>query len=143
MKILPDTSVMIPAFLKMHENHSKVMPWVHKILSGEFSGILSSHSLAETYSVLTRMPAPYRLSPEFAWSAIEADLPVFEIVALSEAEILIILRDLSARNIGGGSVYDALIVAVARKAEVDLILTFNINHFSRIAPDLADRIQEP
>jgi hypothetical protein len=34
-------------------------------------------------------------------------------------------------------------MACARKCKDDLIYTFNERHFTRIAPDLADRIRKP
>ncbi len=119
------------------------MYWQQRILAGEISGVLAAHSLTEIYSTLTRMPPPNRLLPGVAWEAIERNLPFFEIVTLTEAEVVTVLTDLSARSIGGGQVYDALIAAVARKAGIDLLLTLNTTHFRRVAPDLTDRIQEP
>ena len=143
MKVLPDTSVMVASILKNHVHHARVMPWQQRILVGEISGTLAAHSLAEIYSTLTRIPPPDRLLPSVAWDAIERNLPFFEIATLTEAEVVAVLADLSARNIGGGQVYDALIAAVARKAEVDILLTLNAPHFRRVAPDLQEKIQEP
>jgi len=40
-------------------------------------------------------------------------------------------------------IYDALLLACARKCGADVIYTFNTDHFVRIAPDLAERIQAP
>lgn len=102
---------------------------------------MAAHSLAETYSTLTRMPPPDRLSPAVAWDSIQRNLPHFELVTLTEAEVVAVIADLVSRNIGGGQVYDALIAAVARKAQVDILRTFNDDHFRRVAPDLAQRIQ--
>ena len=64
MKIVPDTSVMVPSFLKTHENHTRVMPWIQRIVSGELTAVWAAHSVAETYSVITRLPAPMCLTPE-------------------------------------------------------------------------------
>jgi predicted nucleic acid-binding protein len=47
-----------------------------------------------------------------------------------------ILRTMSRRSIGGGIVYDALIAEVGRAARVDRIVTFNVDDFRRVAPDL-------
>jgi predicted nucleic acid-binding protein len=43
----------------------------------------------------------------------------------------------------GGIIYDALLLACARKCKADRIYTFNERHFTRIAPDVAVRIQAP
>ena len=143
MKVLPDTSVIVPALLKNHENHNKAFVWLEKMVNGEISGVLSAHSLAEVYATLTRIPPPLRLPPKIAWDIMQKTIPSFEVVALTDAEVIIIINDLAKRDIGGGQVYDALIAGVARKTDVDVLLTFNHNHFLRVAPDLKDRIQEP
>ena len=143
MKILPDTSIMVASILKNHIHHARAIRWQQRILAGEISGTLVAHSLAEIYSTLTRIPPPDRLSPNVAWEAIGRNLPFFEIATLTETEVVAVLADLSARNIGGGQVYDALIAAVARKAEVDILLTLNAAHFRRVAPDLEEKIKEP
>jgi predicted nucleic acid-binding protein len=57
--------------------------------------------------------------------------------------VITVVEDLAARNVAGGATYDALIAAVARKTNVDLLLTLNTKHFLQVAPDLAGRIQEP
>ena len=134
---------MVASILKDHIHHARAMRWQQRILTGDISGMLAAHSLAEIYSTLTRIPLPDRLSPDVAWEAIKRNLPFFEIAMLTETEVVAVLAGLSARNIGGGQVYDALIAAVARKAEVDILLTLNALHFRRVAPDLEEKILEP
>ncbi len=56
MKVLPDTSVMIASLRENHEHHERAFRWRERIVHGEISGVLAAHSLAETYSTLTRMP---------------------------------------------------------------------------------------
>ena len=143
MKILPDTSVMVASLRENHIHHERAFRWRERVFNGEISGVMATHSLAEIYSTLTRIPPPMRLDPPVAWSAIALTLPYFEIATLTETEVAAVLANLSARNIGGGQVYDALIAAVARKAEVDILLTFNATHFLRVALDLEEKIQEP
>ncbi len=43
----------------------------------------------------------------------------------------------------GPLIYDALLLACARKINARSIYTSNVKHFRRIAPDLASRIVEP
>ena len=40
-------------------------------------------------------------------------------------------------------IYDAIILAYARKIRATAIYTHNVKHFQRIAPDLANIIREP
>ena len=143
MTIMPDTSVMVASIQTDHIHYERAFSWRERIFRGEFAGVLAAHSLAETYSTLTRMPPPNRLSLRLAWNAVELALPSFKIVTLTESEVVAVLSDLAARQITGGQVYDALIAAVARKVNADILLNFNMTHFLRVAPDLANRIQEP
>ena len=56
-------------------------------------------------------------------------------MSLSEADYTATLRDLAARSLAGGVVFDALLVRAARNAEVDQLLTLNLSDFRRIWPE--------
>jgi predicted nucleic acid-binding protein len=143
MKVLAETSFMVALIHEAHPAHERVLPWHQRVVRGEVEGILAAHTLAEVYSVLTRMPHTPPISPGMAWQAIERNRRRYAVIALTTREYQRVLADLAARGIGGGPTYDALIAAVARKADVDLLLTLNPTHFLRVAPDLADRSQAP
>ena len=64
-------------------------------------------------------------------------------VTLTPTEYLETIRRSSRAEARSGIVYDALLVAAARKSKADRIYTWNIKHFLRIAPELADRIRTP
>lgn len=53
-----DTSVAIPLLVRTHTAHAAVVAWwAHR------EAALCGHALAETYSVLTRLPRDLRLAP--------------------------------------------------------------------------------
>ena len=56
MKVLFDTSVLVAAFEVSHSRHSVCLPWLQRAQEKEIDGYLSTHTLAELYSVLTRLP---------------------------------------------------------------------------------------
>lgn len=92
--------------------------------------IVAAHSLAETYSVLTRVPPPTRLFPPDALYAIERSvLPVATIVALSADGYADLIRRAVRDGTIGGQIYDAIVVTCARAGGADEILTFNERHF--------------
>ena len=65
------------------------------------------------------------------------------IISLDAREYLEAIDSISARGLAGGIVYDALLLACARKVKADRIYTWNLRHFRAIAPDLAERIVTP
>jgi predicted nucleic acid-binding protein len=90
-------------------------------------------ALIETYAVLTRLPPPYRLRPADALALMEQNWSLAEVAALGAAEIWPLLRGLPETGISGGSTYEAGVAACARRAGVDVILTWNVKHFARVA----------
>lgn len=97
--------------------------------------VLPADSLVETYSVLTRLPAPHRLSPADAFRLLEESFHGVKTVALAATEIWRLLRALAEDQVAGGAVYDARIVAAAVKGGANRILTLNARHFERLAPE--------
>ncbi len=57
------------------------------------------------------------------------------IVNLHDAECWPLLERAAAANVAGGSIYDAQILACARKAGVGRIFTLNWRHFERLRPE--------
>ena len=51
-----DTSVLIASFVEDHPNFEKSFYWLEKVITGKEQGLISSHTLAELYSVLTALP---------------------------------------------------------------------------------------
>ncbi len=64
-------------------------------------------------------------------------------VALTSNEYIETLRTCATLGLTGGTIYDALHIACARKSGAEWIYTWNLRHFRRAAPDLAGRIVEP
>ena len=136
-----DTSVLIPAFQLTHEQHEASNRALAQVL--EHSAVCGGHTLAEFYSVLTRLPAPHRLDPDQAFFGIEQITAHFQVVALNAQEYVGEIRKAATAKVPGGQLYDFLLLACARKAVADRILTWNLKHFRQLAPDLADRIITP
>ncbi|CAJ58884.1 MULTISPECIES: type II toxin-antitoxin system VapC family toxin [Frankia] len=108
MTIAVDTSVAIPLLVRSHQHHTDVARW----WDGQ-QLTLSGHALAETYSVLTRLPGDARLSGPDAARLLDARFTAP--LALSGPPAQEIHTTLSQLGIAGGAVYDGL-VALAAKA---------------------------
>lgn len=80
---------------------------------------LAGHAAFETFSVLTRLPGSARRSPAAVGYMLVANFPFTRYLSPSAAEQLV--GTLAAEGIGGGSVYDALVAAVALEHGTPLV----------------------
>lgn len=145
MKVFPDTSVLVSAVLKQHVFHERSFVVLESVLSQKNEGVISSHTLAEMYAVLTKLPPPYRHTPEQALMSIEENvLKHFRTISLAGSDYRTFLRAAVGSGIQGGTIYDALLLKCAARAEVDRIYTWNLKHFRSIAsPDIVCKLSEP
>ena len=99
--------------------------------------VLPLPALLEAYSVMTRLPAPHRLSPSHTLSLLEdSPLKSSSIVGLPSEEGWSFVRSLALRGVAGGRAYDALIAACAKKGGASHILTINRRHFEGLDPEV-------
>ena len=109
---LLDTSAAIAFLMKAHPAHAAMRAWG----SGRRLR-LATHSLAETYSVLTRLPGDARVEPHDAVRLIDS---VFESAA-PVSDPADVHRELARLGVVGGAVYDGLVALAARDAGLTLI----------------------
>ena len=128
-----DTNCMIAAVSRAHPRHTEAADEYNVRLDRGESLILAAHSLAEAYSVLTRIPVPLRLSARQAATVLETSfLNRGQVVSLDGPEYVALLQSLPSRGVTGGLVYDAIIAACARKGDADVFLTFNQRHIEQV-----------
>jgi predicted nucleic acid-binding protein len=104
--VLVDTSVAVALTVADHDHHHSVT----RALGARTLG-LSGHAAVESYSVLTRLPAPLRRAPGTARRLLSANFPATRFLPEQRAEHL--LTELSELEIAGGAVYEALVGATA------------------------------
>ena len=108
-----DTSVAVPLLVQTHAAHAAVTRW--------WAGrdvALSGHALAETYSVLTRLPGDVRLAPMDAARLLQERFAPPLLLGSKTARRL--PEVLGPLEIAGGAVYDALVALAALDHKVDL-----------------------
>lgn len=114
MTVAVDTSVAIPLLVRSHQHHADVVRW----WAGQELA-LSGHALAETYSVLTRLPGDARLAAEDAarllGTRFTKPLTLSDVMA---PKVHVILSHL---GIAGGAVYDGLVALAAREHGLALV----------------------
>lgn len=144
MRVFCDTSVLVAASVRAHPHFNRARPILEAVASGRDEGVVACHSLAEAYSALTSLPLSPRLQPLEAERLIDVNVRAhFRLQPVPAAAYGAAIRGCVALSLGGGAVYDALLVECARRARCDRIYTFNLTDFRRIAPDLAKRIVAP
>jgi predicted nucleic acid-binding protein len=144
MKTVFDTSIIVSGIVESHPMHAKCLPWLQRAKAGDFECILVSHTLAETYAVLTTLPLKPRISPLVAHKLIDNNLQaIARIVSLTTADYWNTIQRITAMGLSGGTVYDALIVTVARRLSADKLLTLNIDDFRRVWPEGKQVITTP
>lgn len=108
MTLAVDTSAAVALVMSSHVAHRLV----RRHLRGH-ELVLTPHSLAETYSVLTRLPGDARVAPADAVRLIEENFgPPAPLPAATAA---VVPKLLAERKIVGGATYDGL-VGLAAKA---------------------------
>lgn len=78
------------------------------------------HAMVESYSVLTRLPAPHRAAGRVVVEFLEASFPE-EPLVLDAAALRAFALGLAGLDITGGSVYDALIGSTALAWRQELV----------------------
>ncbi len=135
MKVFLDTNVLLAAVLEKHAAHERAFAVLERVQNGKDEGFVSSHSLAELYANLTKLPPPFRHSPEQALLSIEENIfKYFKISSLTGGDYGALIREAALAGILGGTIYDAVLLKCARKAGVDQIYTLNLKHFEAVAP---------
>lgn len=144
MRVFFDTSVLVAACVEGHPEHERSFAWLAQAHRREIEMVIATHTLAELYAVLTRLPVRPRLVPSIVRliirDSIEANAQVVEITAGQYREVF---DEMVHQNLTGGIVYDALAVSVAKQQEVDVLLTLNSKDFLRVWPENEGKIREP
>ena len=144
MRVFCDTSVLVAASLEEHLEHIRADRALDQICRGDDSGFASVHTLAETFSVLSRMPTRPKLSPDEVLKMLERDIiPHFHFIRLDAKEYQGAIRDLVAKGSGGGRIYDMLHLKAASKLPLDRIYTFNDAEWKKLTPEMASLICAP
>jgi predicted nucleic acid-binding protein len=102
VKVLFDTSVLVPAIVTSHPQHNICWRWLEEARTDQFQGVVSTHTMAELYSVLTRLPYRPVISPAIAQRQIRENLQSFERVGLDPSDYDAAIDRMTALNLPGG-----------------------------------------
>jgi len=107
--IAVDTSVVVAAFASWHEAHRTSAQLLDRRPQ------VPAHVLIESYSVLTRLPAPHRASAQIVAAFLAERFPLPPMTLPADAHAALIAAA-AAAGLAGGATYDALIAATAKHA---------------------------
>lgn len=124
---------MVAAVCAWHEHHEQAAREIGRRLRQGEKMLIAGPALIESYSVLTRLPPPHRLSPVDALALLDANFMRAKIIALDGRSYVALLRRAAVDGIAGGQTYDAVIAACVLKAKAHALLTFNADHFRSLA----------
>ena len=141
MKSFFDTSVLVAAVLASHEHHDRSL--VVFAEADRKTSCCAAHTLAELYATLTRMPGKQRIAGDQALLFLDEVEERLELVYLNTREYRLAINQAARHGILGGTVYDALLGQCALKAGATRILTWDITHFQRLGPEIADKVRTP
>jgi predicted nucleic acid-binding protein len=142
VKAFFDSSVLVAAFYGAHVHHAASLAAIQT--TSKKTASCAAHTLAEVYSVMTRLPVRPRISPDQGLLFIESIRERFSVVALSEKEYFEVIAAAAGRGVGDGKIYDALILRCAEKSKAEIVYTWNLEDFRQLASvEVAARIKAP
>lgn len=126
-----DTSVLLAGLIDFGPQSAPSQAVMHAVAEGTIASAGTAwHCCLEFYSVATRLPPEFRLSPADAGQLLESEilarLAIFDLSPAARPDFLkFAVQDRTV----GGRIYDAHIAEVARTARASVIVTDNRRHF--------------
>ena len=127
-----DTSVLLAGLVDLGAPSRDALPLLDAVAKGRIRTPRTAwHCCLELYSVATRLPEEFRLTPADALMLIEEEvLERFEVHDLPTRSRHGFLRLCAREGIRGGRLYDAHIAEIARSARASLVVTENQRDFA-------------
>jgi predicted nucleic acid-binding protein len=126
-----DTSVILAGLVDLGPQSAPAQSIMHGVAEKTIAAASTGwHCCLEFFSVATRLPPEYRLTPADAVKLLEEEvfgrMTILDLPASDRAELL---RAAARDAITGGRIYDAHIAEIARAAKASVIVTDNRRHF--------------
>jgi len=125
-----DTSVLLAGIIDFGDQSVAAQALMDEVASGRAKPLTAWHCCLEFYSVATRLPEEYRLTPaDAALIVLEELLGRFSVRDLPSRSRKTFIDALPRDGIAGGKVYDAHIAGIARHAGAGAVVTENRRDF--------------
>jgi predicted nucleic acid-binding protein len=129
-----DTSVLLAGIIELESPGAPAQQLMSALANGRFKRPLTAwHCCLEFYSIATRLPREWRVSPADAQRLVEEEIMNrFVVHSLPRDQRQSFMRQAAHDAVRGGRLYDAHIAEVARMAGADIVVTENRRHFSQL-----------
>lgn len=129
-----DTSVLVAGTVNFGPRSRAPFRLLDAVAEGEIEGPTTAwHCCLELYSVITRLPKEYRVSPKDADRILREEvLARFLVRALPPDARGSLLALAGAESIAGGRLYDLHIAEIARRTGAKKVVTENRRHFTSL-----------
>lgn len=128
-----DTNVIIAAVSDWHDHYASSRAALDHLAERSERLVIAPHCLAEAYSVLTRLPTGFRVSPVKAFGLLTNRLREFAIFPKTGVPWGTLER-MAAAGVAGGRAHDALLLETVVAGGATTFLTWNVRHFREVAP---------
>jgi len=131
MSVFLDTSVLLAGLIDFGPASAPAQSIMHAVAEKQVPTASTAwHCCLEFFSVATRLPPEYRVTPQDAVTLVEQEIFArMTVHDLPSGARVAFLRAVAHDAIAGGRVYDAHIAEVSRAAGADVIVTDNRRHF--------------
>jgi predicted nucleic acid-binding protein len=131
VSVFLDTSVLLAGLVDFGPQSAPAQSLLHAVAENRVAPASTAwHCCLEFFSVATRLPPEFRLTPADAAVLMQAEVfGRMTVHDLPAAERPAMLRAAARDGIAGGRVYDAHIAEVARAAGAAVVVTDNRRHF--------------
>ena len=131
VSVFLDTSVLLAGLIDFGPQSAPAQSLMHAVAEGRVAAPATAwHCCLEFYSVATRLPPEFRVTPADAAMLLQEE--VFARMAVHDlpaADRAAALRAAAHDAIAGGRIYDAHIAEIARAAGASVVVTDNRRHF--------------
>ena len=126
-----DTSVLLAGLIDFGPQSAPAQSVLHAAAEKQVPNVGTAwHCCLECFSVATRLPAEFRLTPGDAVQLLETEVfGRMTVHDLPSADRLAMLKAAALDGTAGGRIHDAHIAEVARAAGAGVIVTDNRRHF--------------
>lgn len=126
-----DSSVLLAGLIDFGPQSAPAQQVLHAVAEGVVTPAGTAwHCCLECYSVATRLPPEYRLTPADAAQLLQQEVFArMTVVDLPPGDRIAFFKAAVHESIAGGRIYDAHIAEVARAAGAPVIITDNRRHF--------------